>query len=99
VVGGPRGLAGPGASSTWEYWDGQYLRVRPGLVITLHDRGAFWLQFAGGALYSNRVYASLVDGAAISGPADNCEATPFFVCSVAQPGKLAIVSSVANFGA
>lgn len=101
VVGGPRGIAGWQASWTWEFWDRSVspsvLRVRPGLVVTLHARGNFWLRFPGGALYGNTVYASLVDGAAISGPADNAEATPFKVCSIAAPGSLAIVSSAANF--
>jgi hypothetical protein len=102
VVGGPRGLAGYQASWTWEYWDATIspaggLRVRPGLVVTLHARGNFWLRFAGGALYGNSVYASLVDGQAVSGPAANTELTPFKVCSIAAPGGLALVSSTASF--
>jgi hypothetical protein len=101
VVGGPRGLGGSQASWTWEFIDYSVqppvLRVRPGLVVTLHARGAFWLRFAGGALYGNTVYASLVDGSAISGPASDAEATVFKVCSIASPGSLAIVSSAANF--
>ncbi len=84
VVGGPRGLAGPQASWTWEFLDPTItpcggLRVRPGLVVTLHVRGNFWLRFAGGALYGNPVYASLVDGSAVSGPSANCELTPWLV--------------------
>ncbi len=101
VVGGPRGLAGQQASWTWEFLDFSVqppvLRVRPGLVVTLHRSGNFWLRFAGGALYGNQVYASLADGSAVSGSAANTEATPFFVCSIAEPGQLAIVSSSANF--
>jgi len=73
------------------------LRVRPGLIVTLHARGNFWLRFAGGALYGNSVYASLVDGQAVSGPAANTELTPFKICSIACPGGLAIVSSSAFF--
>jgi hypothetical protein len=101
VVGGPRGLAGPHASWSWEFLDCSVsppvLRVRPGLIVTLHARGNFWLRFAGGALYGNKVYASLTDGSAISGPAGGAELTPFLVCSTAPPGSLAIVSSAAFF--
>lgn len=102
VVGGPRGLAGPQASWTWEFYDPTVtpcggLRVRPGLVVTLHDRGNFWLRFAGGAIYGNPVYASLADGSAVSGPASDCELTPWLVCSMGRPGQLAIVSTQAIF--
>jgi hypothetical protein len=102
VVGGPRGIAGPQASWSWEFWDPTVtpcggLRVRPGLVVTLHVRGNFWLRFAGGALYGNPVYASLVDGSAVSGSAANTELTPWFVSSQGPPGQLAIVSTQAFF--
>lgn len=102
VVGGPRGLAGPQASWTWEFFDPTItpcggFRVRPGLVVTLHAKGNFWLRFAGGALYGNAVYASLVDGSAVSGPASDCELTPWLVVSQSPPGQLAIVSNVAKF--
>jgi hypothetical protein len=102
VVGGPRGLAGPQAAWTWQFYDPTVtpcggLRVRPGLVVTLHVRGNFWLRFAGGALYGNPVYASLVDGSAVSGPSANCELTPWLVCSQNGPGELAIVSTQAFF--
>ena len=102
VVGGPRALAGAGNSWTWEFWDPTVtpaggLRIRPGLVVTLHARGNFWLRFPGGALYGNSVYASLTDGSAISGPAAGAELTPWVVCSIAAPGELAIVSSSAYF--
>jgi hypothetical protein len=102
VVGGPRGLAGPQASWTWEFYDPTItpyggLRVRPGLVVTLHNRGNFWLRFAGGALYGNAVYASLADGSAVSGPAANTELTPWLVCSQSPPGQLAAVSTQARF--
>lgn len=102
VVGGPPNLAGAQNAWTWEFWDSTIaprgaFRVRPGLVVTLHARGNFWLRFAAGALYGNSVYASLVDGQAISGVADNAELTPFKVCSVAAPGDVGIVSSTAFF--
>ena len=101
VVGGSRGIAGPQAAWTWEFLDYSVsppvLRIRPGLVVTLHGAGNFWLRFAGGALYGNSVYALLADGSAMSGPAGGAELTPFKVCSIASPGGLAIVSSTANF--
>lgn len=99
VVGGPRGIAGPQASWTWETWDPQYraYRTRAGIVTTLQGRGNFWLRFPGGALPTQPVYASLVDGSAISGAADNAEPTHFSVCTEAQPGSLAIVSSTLFF--
>jgi|SRR5579863_2744867 len=102
VVGGPRGLAGPTSAHTWQFFDPTIapcggLRVRPGLVVTLHARGNFWLRFAAGALYGNAVYASLADGQAVSGPAANTEPTPFTVVSIAPPGGLAMVSSSAFF--
>ena len=102
VVGGPRGLAGAQASWTWEFWDPTVtpaggLRIRPGLLVTMHSRGNFWLRFAGGAIFGNSVYANLADGSAISGPATGAELTPFTLCSTAPPGELAIVSSSAIF--
>jgi hypothetical protein len=102
VVGGPRGIAGGQASWTWEFWDPTVtpcggLRVRPGLVVTLHARGNFWLRFAGGAIYGDPVYASLVDGSAVSGSAANCELTPWLVCSTTPPGQLCPVSTAAIF--
>lgn len=102
VVGGPPRLAGSQASWSWEFFDPTIapaggLRVRPGLVVTLHRAGQFWLRFAGGALPGNRVYASLVDGQAVSGVASDTEITPFLVCTVACPGELAIVSTSAFF--
>lgn len=102
VVGGPRGIAGGQASWTWEFWDPTVtpcggLRVRPGLIVTLHTRGNFWLRFAGGAIAGNTVYASLVDGSAISGAASNAEATRFLVCYTMPPGALAMVSTTAIF--
>lgn len=103
VVGGPRNLAGPLNSWTWEFYDPTVtprggLRVRPGLVVTLYGAGNFWLRFPAGAIYGQPVYASLVDGSAVSGSATmNTEATPFLVCSMARPGELAMVSSAAYF--
>jgi hypothetical protein len=102
VVGGPVGVAGYQASWTWEFYDPTVtpaggLRVRPGLMVTLHSRGNFWLRFPGGAIFGNSVYASLADGSAVSGPADDCELTPWLVMMTAAPGQLARVSSTAFF--
>jgi hypothetical protein len=99
VVGGPRGIAGSQASWTWEFWDPTVgaLRVRPGLVVTIHGAGNFWVRFAGGGVPGNIVYASLADGSAISGPADNAEATPWSVITVTPPGTLGIISTSSIF--
>lgn len=99
VVGGRRGVAGGQAAWTWQYWDPTVnaLRIRTGLVVTLHNAGNFWLRFPGGALYGDTVYASLDNGYAISGVADNAEPTPFKVCSITRPGQLGLVSSSASF--
>jgi hypothetical protein len=102
VVGGPVSVAGYQASWTWEFYDPTVtpaggLRVRPGLMVTLHSRGNFWLRFPGGAIFGNPVYASLVDGSAVSGSAANCELTPWFAMMTAPPGQLARVSSTAFF--
>jgi hypothetical protein len=97
VVGGPPSLGGWQASYTWEFQDGPYLRVRPGLVVTMHDRGNFFLRFAGGAIYGAQVFASLSDGSAISGAAAGAELTPFLVVGGCAPGGLGIVSSSAFF--
>jgi hypothetical protein len=102
VMGGPRSLAGPQASWTWEFYDPSVtpcggLRVRPGLAVTMAARGNFWLRFAGGAIPGNQVYASLTDGSAISGAADGAELTPWLVVTLATPGQLAIVSTAAMF--
>jgi hypothetical protein len=101
VVGGPRGLAGPQAASTWQYFDptvGAW-RIRRGLVVTLMRSGNFWLKFVGGAIVGSPVYASLVDGSAISGAMPNAERTPWLVVSEARPGELAKVSTQAIFSA
>jgi hypothetical protein len=101
VVGGPMALAGPQASWTWQWVDRSVfppvLRVRTGLVVTLMGAGNFWLRFAGGALAGQTVYASLLDGSAISGVSSDSEETPWMICSNASPGGLAIVSTTARF--
>jgi hypothetical protein len=101
VTAGAVGIAGPQAAFTWQFYDPTVRgwRIRPGLGVTLHGAGAFWLRFPGGALYGQQVYASLTDGSAISGAAAGAEVTPWLVCSIARPGELALVSTAANFSA
>jgi hypothetical protein len=74
-------------------------RIRAGLPVTLYLGGPFYLRFASGAVVGQQVYASPVDGQAISGQTSGAIATRWTVCSPTQPGGLAIVSSTAFFGA
>lgn len=74
------------------------LNLRQGKNMTLASAGAFWLRFEGGAYPGAKVYANLLDGSAIAGQTVGAELTPFTVCTQAQPGALAIVSSTAKFG-
>jgi hypothetical protein len=74
-------------------------RVRAGYPVTVCVGGGFWLRFPGGAVAGQACYASTVDGTAISGQSTNTVATPWKVCSNAEPGGLAQVSSTAQFGA
>jgi len=100
VVGGPAAFGGPQARWTWQTWDkaARAWRLRAGLVVTLMSSGNFWLRFPSGASYGSRVYASPTDGSALSGPVGGAVQTPWFVCSEAGPGNLAMVSSSALFG-
>lgn len=99
VVGGPLQFGGPQASWTWQTYDRAYKawRLREGIVATLMSTGNFWLKFAGGANYGDTVYASLMDGSAISGVIEGAIETPFKVCSDTGPGLLALVSTTARF--
>lgn len=99
VIGGPAAFGGPIASWSWQTYDRVYKawRLRQGIVATLMDKGNFWLRFDGGANYGDTVYASLVDGSAISGVVDSAVGTAFVVCSNANAGCLALVSSTARF--
>jgi hypothetical protein len=67
--------------------------IRPGLGVTLMKSADVWVRFYAGARAGQPVYASLVDGAAISGQADAAELTPWFVVTNTQPGGLAIIST------
>ncbi len=99
VVGGPAAFGGPVAQWSWQTYDklAKAWRLRQGIVTTLMDAGNFWLKFDGGANYGDTVYASLVDGSAISGTVDSAIGTAFVVCSNAGAGRLALVSSTARF--
>lgn len=100
VVGGPARFGGPAAQWTWQTFDrlARAWRTRQGIVVTLMDAGNFWLRFAGGASYGDTVYASMVDGSAISGVADGAVATAFKVCGDSCGcGSLVQVSSSAQF--
>jgi hypothetical protein len=89
-----------GGGWTWQFYDPavRAFRIRQGLNVTLMAEGNFWLRFAGGAYAGEPVYASLVDGSAISGETSDAEPTPWTVCSNAGPGELAMVSTYAKFG-
>jgi hypothetical protein len=67
--------------------------IRPGYQVTMCSAGDFWTRFPAGAEPGQRVYASLVDGAPISGYAADSELTPWTVVTAAAPGDLAIIST------
>lgn len=85
------------ALNTWQrnYWDvdTKTYRTREGLEVVLLTYGAVWARFPGGAWPGSRVYASLVDGAPISGYADGAELTAWAVVTAADPGGLAIITT------
>lgn len=89
-----------GFGRSWQFYDPlvRAFRIRQGLPVTLMAQGNFWLRFAGGAYTGMPVYASLIDGSAISGETADAELTPWKVCSNAPPGALAMVSTSAYFG-
>lgn len=99
VIGGPAAFGGPIAQWSWQTYDPAFRawRLREGIVTTLMPTGNFWLKFASGANYGDTVYASIADGSAISGNGTDSVVTPFKVCSDADAGQLAIVSSTAIF--
>lgn len=67
--------------------------IRPGIEVTLAAAGDFVAPFPYGAIPGQPVYASTVDGAPISGYSEAAVLTPWFVCSHAPPGGLAIIST------
>lgn len=101
VIGGPARFGGPQAAWTWQTYDPRCkaFRLRQGIVTTLMDRGNFFLRFAGGANYGDTVYASTLDGSAISGdPGANAVMTAFKVVGKGSCGSCLVrVSSTAKF--
>lgn len=84
--------------------DGRIVRVvrgvtwiRPGFAVTLCNKGDFYARFSGGAQRGQPVYASTVDGSAISGYAVGAELTPWSVITSCSPGGLAIISTWSKF--
>lgn len=71
--------------------------IRPGYPVTLFSAGDFFARFDGGAIVGQPVYASIVDGKAISGEADAAELTPWVITRGCGPGGLAIISTWSNF--
>lgn len=70
--------------------------VRPGVGVTMMQAGDYWVRFHGGALAGSAVYASLVDGTAVSGEADGAELTRWLVATDTGPGGLAIISTTSK---
>lgn len=87
--------------NTWQrnFWDAatHTYRIREGTEVQLLTRGMVWARFAGGASPGQRVYASIVDGSAFSGYADDAQLTPWSVLTSANPGSLALISTSAFF--
>lgn len=71
--------------------------LRSGQPVTLAVRGDFWAKFAGGARAGDPVYASQVDGSAISGYAAGAELTPWAVETSCGANGLAIITTWASF--
>lgn len=67
--------------------------IRPGYGVTLFSGGDFYARFANGAEAGSRVYASMLDGAPISGEADDAIATPWYVLQSVTAGGVAIIST------
>lgn len=90
--GGLLGFVQPVVGS-WRRLSVNGLMIRPGYNVTLFAGGDFFARFAAGAEPMQPVYASTLDGAPISGEADDAERTPWFVASQCAPGELAIIST------
>jgi hypothetical protein len=71
--------------------------IRPGYQCTLFKSGDFFARFDAGAQVGQPVYASEVDGKAISGEAVGAELTPWIITTPCGPGGLAIISTWSNF--
>lgn len=70
--------------------------ARPGVGLTLMQGGDYWARFIYGAQAGAVVYASTVDGHAISGQSDAAEATRWYVATDCGPGGLAIISTTSR---
>lgn len=70
--------------------------VRPGVGVTMMAAGDYWARFLAGAMAGAVVYASTVDGTAISGQSANVEATRWYVATDCGPGGLAIISTTSR---
>jgi hypothetical protein len=70
--------------------------ARPGVGLTLMQGGDYWARFMGGAMAGAIVYASQVDGTAISGNSAGAEATRWYVATDCGPGGLAIISTTSR---
>jgi hypothetical protein len=90
--GGLLGFVQPVVGS-WRRLSVDGLLIRPGYNVTLFAGGDFYARFAEGASPLQPVYASTLDGAAISGEADAAELTPWYTASECAPGGLAIIST------
>lgn len=82
-------------NSSIRVWRGQRY-ARPGVGVTLYRAGDYWVRFAWGAQAGAIVYASTVDGTAISGESDGAEATRWYVATDTGPGGLAIISTISR---
>lgn len=67
--------------------------IPPGYQVTLASKGDFFTVFPNGATLGQQVYASVFDGAPISGETPDAQATPWYVMTDASPGGLAIIST------
>jgi hypothetical protein len=67
--------------------------IPPGYEVTLASAGDFYIQFPGGAILGQRVYAATLDGTPVSGETAGTEITPWVVMQNAAPGELCIISS------
>jgi hypothetical protein len=80
------------------YFQNGFWYLRSGLPASLVEVGDLRVRFAAGAQAGSSVYASLVDGGAISGVALNAELTPWFVTKNGNPGSFTNISTWSTFG-
>lgn len=68
-------------------------KVPGGYQATLFSGGNFLVRFPAGASIGERVYASAIDGTAVSGETEDSYITPWYVASNAAPGGNAIITT------